>query len=341
MARGRPWSTSASRVETELSAAGWAALRTERPLSDGSLVTRAISWDGQVSGILVGMDAVGELYLLIPMPDTEVRRTIADLNGLRVRPRVTEAGPYLSLTAEPQHERVFTPVCREIVQAVFSNGREPWAAVDSVIRQWLAAWRAIRPAMSRPVQIGLVGELIILARVMIPALGAAAILSWSGAERERHDFIAGLLHIEVKTTTRNRHEHEISRLDQLWIGGGAALVLASVRLEATIGGDTTVATMVDEVLHLAKDEPGLADAFLVKLSKLDWSDDMRRSGELLSFNLSEAAFYEVDADFPRLTESFTPPAGIVAVRYTISLANLPTLDLDEVYGLLGSAVAPT
>ena len=328
-------------METDLSESGWAALRAERPLSDGNLVTRAVMWDGQVSGILAGMDAAGELYLLIPVPDAEVRRTISDLNGLRVRCRMTDAGPYLSVTAEPQHERVFTPVCREILQAVFSEGREPWAAVDSIVRRWLAAWRAIRPAMSRPVQIGLVGELIILSRVIIPALGPAAILAWSGAESERHDFIAGLLHIEVKTTTRNRHEHEISRLDQLWISEKAALVLASVRLEVTISGDITVATMVDEVLRLVRDEPGLADAFLLKLFKLDWSDEMRRSGELLTFNLSEAAFYEVDDQFPRLTEGFTPPAGVIAVKYTISLANLPTLDLNELSELLDASVAAT
>lgn len=326
-------------MQTDLTESAWATLRAERPLSDGSLATRSVVWDGQVSGILAGMDAAGALHLLIPVPDAEVLRTIADLNGLRVRLRVTDAGPYLSVTADPQHERVFTPIGREIVQAVFSEGREPWAAVDSIVRRWLAAFRAIRPAMSRSVQIGLIGELIILARVMIPTLGAAAILSWSGAESERHDFIAGLLHIEVKTTTRVRHEHEISRLDQLWIGGEATLVLASVRLESTMGGNMTVATMVDEVLHLIRGEPGLADTFLLKLFRLDWTDEMRRSGELLAFNLSEAAFFEVDDQFPRLTEDFDPPTGVVAVRYTISLANLPTLDLDEVAGLLDASVA--
>ena len=328
-------------METDLSHSGWATLRAERPLSDGSLATRSVLWDGHVSGILAGMDAAGALHLLIPVPDAEVRRAISDLNGLRVRARITDAGSYLSVTAEPQHERVFTPVCREIVQAVFSEGREPWAAVDSIVRRWLAAFRAIRPAMSRSVQIGLVGELIILARVLIPALGASAILAWSGPESERHDFVAGLLHIEVKTTTRARHEHEISRLDQLWIGGDATLVLASVRLESTIGGDTTVATMVDEVLHLVQDEPGLADAFMLKLFRLDWSDEMRRSGELLTFNLSEAAFHEVDDRFPRLAEDFTPPAGVVAVKYTVSLANLPTLDLNEVSALIAASVSPT
>lgn len=324
-------------METELGSAGWAALRAERPLSEGSLVTRAVSWEGQASGILIGMDAAGELYLLIPIPDPEIRRAIVDLNGLKVRPRITDVGTYLSLTAEAQHERVFTPVCKEIVQAVFADGREPWAAVDSIVRHWLAAWRAIRPAMSRAVQVGLVGELIILTRVMVPALGTQAVLSWSGADRERHDFIVGPLHLEVKTTTRSRHEHEISRLDQLWIEDGTKLLLSSVRLEASMGGNITVATMVDEALALFRQEPGLADVFLVKMAQLEWSDDMRRSGELLAFNLSDAAFYEVDDDFPRLQEDFSMPAGVVAVKYTISLANLPGLDTSEVSSLLQKA----
>ncbi|TIS52990.1 MAG: PD-(D/E)XK motif protein [Mesorhizobium sp.] len=110
------------------------------------------------------------------------------------------AGPYLDLVASPQHERVFSPVCREVIEAVHAQGREPWAATDTVIRHWQSAWRATRPQMSQAVQIGLVGELIVLSRVMIPMLGARAVLMWSGADSERHDFIAGALHLEVKTT---------------------------------------------------------------------------------------------------------------------------------------------
>lgn len=324
---------------TEPGPDSWAALRSERPLSDGSLVTRAIAWEGKESSILMGMGAEGDLHLLVPVSNPEPGRAIADLNGVRVRLRATEAGRYLDLVAAPQHEMVFSPVCREIVRVVFANGREPWAAVDSIIRQWQAACRPSRPPMSQAVQTGLVGELIVLARVLIPALGSRAVAMWGGPDSERHDFIAGMLHIEVKTTRASRQEHEISRLDQLWAPAGSRLLLASIRLELSIGGTLTLATLIDDVNALIKDDPAMMEELLQKLAQLGWSDEMRRSGEMLRFNLDDAAFYDVDDEFPRLPLGFRPHSGIVAMRYTISLANLPMLDLNEVSDLIAVAAA--
>ena len=61
---------------------------------------------------------------------------------------------------------------------------------------------------------------------------------------------------------------------------------------------------------------------------------MRRSGELMRFHLRDAALYEVDGTFPRLPETFAPPSGVIAVRYTISLANLPPVDTTEIIDTL-------
>lgn len=324
----------------EITSDGWAELRAERPLSEGSLATLPVSWAGQDTSILTGMDAAGELQLLIPVPDAVVRKDIPDLNGLKVRLRLTEDGSYISLAANPQHEPVFTPFCREVVQAVFADAREPWAAVASIIRNWQTIWRQGPTNMSQAVQIGLVGELLILSRLAIPALGVDAVMCWSGPLTERHDFIIGDLHIEVKTTTRSRHEHEISRLDQLWTGDQQSLLLASVRLERSIGGAMTLATLVDETVNLLRHNVWAVDELLIKLRRLGWEDEMRGSGELIRFNLRDATLYEVEGEFPRLPRSFFIPSGISGLKYTISLANLPTLDIDEVSGLIVAATTP-
>jgi hypothetical protein len=312
----------------------WAELRAERPISDDGLVTRAVLHRGEATAILMGMDAEGDLHLLIPVSGGPSTQEFPDLNGLVVRHRITSEGEFLDLVATAPHERVFTPVCREVIEAVHAQNRAPWAAVASIIRQWQSAWRPTREYMSRTTQVGLAGELIILARIMVPALGASAVLSWSGPERERHDFVSGDLHLEVKTTRGSRHEHEISRLDQLWVPGGRRLLLASVQLEASIGGALTLASLIDELIDLIRDDAAAVDDFLRKLSRLDWSDEMRRSGELLRFHLRAAALYEVDEEFPRLRQDFQPPSGVLAVRYTVSLANLPTLGVDEVVDML-------
>jgi hypothetical protein len=320
------------------SSAHWAELRANRPSVEDALATREVRREGVEIGILMGMDQQGDLHLLIPVVGGPRAPEPADLAGLRVRHRITGDGQFLGLMATAPHERVFTPFCREVIEAVYGQQRDPWAAVAAAIRQWQSAFRPNRQAMSRSAQVGLAGELLILQRMLLPILGPRAVFHWSGPDRERHDFIVGAVHLEVKATRGSRHEHEISRLDQLWTAACDRLFLASVQLEETQGGQLTVATLIDAVVDEIRIDSAAVDDFLLKLSRLDWNDEMRRSGELMRFNLRDATLYEVDDTFPRLPADFRAPLGVIAVRYTISLANLPPLDFDEVLDLIQGSV---
>jgi hypothetical protein len=56
---------------------------------------------------------------------------------------------------------------------------------------------------------------------------------------------------------------------------------------------------------------------------------MRRSGELLRFHLRGDAYFPVDTGFPRLPDDYSPPPGVVSVKYTVDLANLPSIDMSK------------
>jgi hypothetical protein len=191
--------------------------------------------------------------------------------------------------------------------------------------------------MDKSVQVGLFGELLALQTLMIPSLGPAAIDQWSGPDAERHDFVGDRLHIEVKTTRKSRHEHEISRLDQLRVPDGCQLLLVSIQLEQSVGGDETLATRVDTIVNLLRNDAAALDTFMTKLVNVGWSEEMRNSGELLRFFLRDAFVFAVDEDFPRLPDDFTPPSGVVSVKYTIDLANLPALGMDEAMAIIEAA----
>jgi hypothetical protein len=316
----------------------WAELRAERPNVDDALATREVLRNEAPTGILMGMDQEGDLHLLIPVSGGPRTAEPADLAGLRVRHRITADGEFLGLLASAPHERVFTPFCREVIDAVHGDGREPWAAVAAAIRQWQSAFRPDRQAMTRAAQVGLAGELLILQRILLPVLGPQAVFHWSGPDKERHDFVTGPIHLEVKATRGSRHEHEISRLDQLWTADGDRLFVASVQLEETQGGHLTVASLIDVIIDAIRTDSAAVDDFKLKLFLLDWDDEMRRSGELMRFNLRDATLHEVDAAFPRLPPDFRRPSGVVAVRYTISLANLEPLDPADVVAMIAAAV---
>jgi hypothetical protein len=315
----------------------WAELRAVRPQGEDALAATPITANGADTPLAMAMDYAGNLHLLIPVQHGPSGPPPPDLNGLKVRHRCLESGEVLDLSAPPSHERVFTPFCREVVDAVVAQGREPWKAVAATIRAWQSAWKPTRQEMEKTVQVGLFGELLVLRTLMIPVLGPSAVGQWSGPDSERHDFVGELLHIEVKTTRRSRAEHEISRLDQLRVPVGCQLLFISIQLEQSIGGDETLATQVDAVVDLLRGDAAALDEFMTKMVNMGWSEEMRNSGELLRFFVRCAEVYAVDEDFPRLPDDFQPPSGVVSVKYTVDLANLPSLGMDEASSIIEGA----
>lgn len=315
----------------------WADLRVLRPQGEDALAITPITANGSDTPLAMAMDYAGNLHLLIPVQYGPSDIPPPDLNGLKVRHRCLESGNVLDLSAPSSHERVFTPFCQEIVDAVVAQGREPWKAVAATIRAWQSAWKPARQEMEKTVQVGLFGELLVLRTLMIPALGPSAVSQWSGPESERHDFVGGQLHIEVKTTRKSRAEHDISRLDQLRVPVGCQLLFVSIQLEQSIGGDKTLATQVDAVVDLLRGDAAALDEFMTKMVNMGWSEEMRNSGELLRFFVRCAEVYAVDEDFPRMPDDFQPPSGVVSVKYTVDLANLPSLGMDEASALIRDA----
>lgn len=319
----------------------WVQLRAKRPLSEDTLATLPIVVDGAETQLSMAMDQAGHLHLLIPVDHGPAGVAPPDLNGLKVRHRHLQTGNVLDLSAPPSHESVFNPFSIEIVDAVVRQMREPWKAVAATVRAWQSAWKPIRQTMDKTVQVGLFGELLVLRCLMIPALGAtSAIGQWSGPDSERHDFVGTQLHIEVKTTRKSRPEHDISRVDQLRVPGGCQLLLVSIQLEESVGGHETLATQMDAIIDLLRVDAAALDEFMTKMVYMGWSDDMRDSGELLRFFVRGADVYAVDEDFPRLPDEFQLPSGIVSIRYTIDLANLPSLSVDEAVAVIQDANEP-
>jgi len=315
----------------------WAKLRAVRPQSDDALGTMPITADGSETPLFMAMDTAGHLHLLIPVQSGPVAEKPSDLKGLKVRHRRLDTGDVLDLVAPPSHEQVFTPFCRDVVDAVVDQQRDPWKAVAATIRSWQSAWKPARQEMDKTIQVGLFGELLALRSLMIPCLGPAAVDQWSGPEFERHDFVGDSLHIEVKTTRKSRPVHEISRLDQLRVPAGRQLLIVSIQLEQSIGGDETLATQMDAIVDLLRGDAAALDEFMTKMVNMGWSEEMRNSGELLRFFVRSADVYAVDEDFPRLADDFTIPTGVVSVKYIIDLANFPSLGLEESSAIIKQA----
>ncbi|GAA4003916.1 PD-(D/E)XK motif protein [Sphingomonas humi] len=295
---------------------------------------------GADRGMLLAIDGSGDLHLLIRLTAPASAEDPPDLNGIRVRRRLIDESSFLDLIAPASNERVFSGMCSEVIEAVAVRGREPAAATAAIVRKWQAALRNSKTMMEQRAQVGLVGELYVLKQLMLPLLGPSAIDQWSGPHFERHDFVSGDVHIEVKSTRKSKHEHEISRGDQLNAPDGKSLLLVSVQLESTIAGNITLATLIDEILAEIQDDFTAQAEFIDKVERVGWSDMLRPSPELMRFFVRAIAVFEVDDEFPRLPDELELPSGIISVRYTVSLANLPSLGQDEVMERIVAANAP-
>ena len=91
---------------------------------------------------------------------------------------------------------------------------------------------------------------------------------------------------------------------------------------------------MDAVIDLLRSDATALDEFMTKMVNMGWSEEMRNSGELQRFFMRSAEVFAVDEDFPRLPDDFQPPSGVVSVKYTVDLANLPSLGMDEASALI-------
>lgn len=313
---------------TDVTQERWASLREQRSQYD-EIYEQVVD---DFERALIGVSSDGRLHLLIAI-DVPPSSLPPDLQGLQVR--LVEGDRFwIDVSACSHHEEILTLAANRIIYSVRIEGRAVANSVERVIGEMRSALRPLAPDLSASEQIGLFGELWVLSNVLMPTVGTRACHLWSGPERERHDFVGELVHVEVKTTTKSEPKHEISRLDQLRAPIGKRLLFISVLIERSIGGDETIADRVDEIRKKLGSDGYALDTFEARLAQLGWHDELRQTGALLRFTFRNVYVFEVAGGFPRLPDDYAPPLSVSGIRYSIDVGNLPSLDVSEVEKIL-------
>ena len=292
-----------------------------------------LATDDFADGFL-GISEDGRLHLLVAVNEAPLDLP-PDLQSIQVR-AVEADKTWLDVSARSHHEELFTLIANKVLNAICVEGRDPGVSVDKIIGDIRAALRPVVLDLSPNVQIGLFGELWVLSNVLFPTIGSQACHKWSGPAGERHDFVGQGVHLEVKTTTRSEPRHEISRLDQLRAPAGKRLLLVSILLERSIGGEATLADLVDEVREKLGSDGHAIDVLDAQLSKLGWHDGLRQTGSLLRFTFRDVQVFEVEGSFPRLPDDYMPPSGVSGIKYSIDVGHLPSLTVPCVQKILES-----
>lgn len=197
-------------------------------------------------------------------------------------------------------------------------------ALDALVQLFTALRRPARMTVQ-----GLWAELAVLAWARLPS---KAISAWHSSPRALHDFSAGPMKLEVKSTTKTLREHAFA-LDQLTIGVGCETLVASIQLV-----ETSIGHSVFDLLALIRQRDYVSAASLERLESIaaeslgeGWRDarEVRFDLEAARESLRLLSVGEI----PRVPAPV--PSEVKDVRFTVDLSGCAFLPLRD-----AKAIAP-
>lgn len=274
--------------------------------------------------VRAGMRAVDDAPCLLlqttPPPDA-----LFELGGMRLSLVPDDAGPMLVLSLEDGSRRdLFVTICADVIAAAVSADR------DEALEQFLGrlnAWRQFlrdrRDRLSRSETVGLIGELIVLEKLL--GSDPACIRCWESPGDGLHDFLRSGHAIEIKTGIGPSPVITISRLDQLDTSGLNRLDLLHLRLIETSDG-RSLRDIIASVSDLLPDMAARGVFQNMLLSRgLFPADESARSDPKVQLRAIDC--YGVTNGFPRLVRSMLPLA-ITDASYTLEVRALVAFAAD-------------
>jgi hypothetical protein len=189
-----------------------------------------------------------------------------------------------------------------------------------------------RPILGTDRQLGLLGELLFLERLM-KRIGPAALDAWLGPLGEPHDFRVWINEFEVKTTIAPHRIHTVNGLEQLVASHGCTLYLVSVLLgPAGAEGGFSLADKVSQLSSSFSALPDRKEAFTAALDACglhmaDVQHYTRRFALRRPFGVAT-----VDQSFPALSRPLIQRAigplatRIEGVHYEVNIEGLESED---------------
>ena len=262
-----------------------------------------------------------------------------DCVGFELMPETMVPGPggqsrlCLWLRA-PRYRAVFETLADDVAAAVAAAASEASGvkALLGRLRTWERFVQRFGPDhLSDEQQLGLFAELRCLMTHLIPMMDTrAAVQGWRGPFGEPQDFRFRAAAIEVKASaSRNPQSFQVSNLDQLDAGPLELLLVHHLTLDDRAVSGWTLSGIVAELrVILAEDDPAAASDFDEALIEAGYLDLHRDAYDETRYALLNAAWFDVEGAFPRLTRA-TTPSGVGKAKYSVILQSCAPHALDE------------
>lgn len=302
--------------------AAWAEL-SRHPARTRQFRTQRLSPTLEL-GAYAGLRAADESPCLLIEADV-APASLFEVGGMRLNTYPGDNGPLLVLTLEDADRAdLFATVCADAVAAAAN------APPDEALPQFLArldAWRRFlrerRAGLTRNETVGLLGELLLLERLM--HADGSTLATWTSPDDGLHDFLVRGQALEVKTSLGSTSALRISTLDQLDPSGLRRLDLVHVRLVETPDG-RSLGNVIAAVERALPDD-GARRAFANALLRRGLMPDDLAARSVPVIDVRSFTAYAVGERFPKLVRAVVP-AAVQDAEYSLELRAIDAHTID-------------
>ena len=235
---------------------------------------------------------------------------------------------------DSEQREIFHRLCLDIVASTGLAKTEEQAIQRFLARTW--RWHRLLTGapdgrLSDEEQRGLLGELGVLKKHLVPALGVAeALRCWTGPLDSPKDFEIGGICVEAKTRRGAAAPHVVVSSEHQLDSSGVDILFLHVADVNASGPDTAGAvTITEAVLALreiiAEHDMAAIDLLEERLTAagFEWMDDYSDRRWIVG----REHLFEVREGFPRVVPSMLP-YGVSNLRYSISLEDCESFKVE-------------
>lgn len=252
-----------------------------------------------------------------------------EVGGMRLAHASSDARLLLVLSLEDlARADLFATVCADaLCAALCAQDAEALESFLARLDAWRRFLRERRTGLTQSEIVGLIGELIVLRRVL--EVNSGLLASWCSPEHALHDFVRAGHALEVKATLGSASSLRISNLDQLDASGLRRLDLLFLRMVEATDGES-LEEMMASISSLLPSELARRMFENALLRRGLMPDDVaaRSSPRVITQHLGA---FSVTPTFPRLARNSVPPA-VSEAEYLLELRALDrhAADVDAV-----------
>ena len=286
----------------------------------------------QLASIVVNHDGGGETWL--PLPNTQCQVGFdGERNMLRIpippedatnwnarnsliMSRVSSTkSSFIHLAFDPKNADKLAPFLVELVIAIDRSDEDPKEILERMIGLWSGYWSESSPVFGKEDQIGTLGELLVLEKILDCVPGEQALKAWKAPQMkdDLHDFEGTAGNLEVKTSASVPRSIYVGSLDQMDCRLIAPKTLTIVFVKLNHGEDFTLPEIVNRLRGKCS-EMGISVPFEKMLKDRGYRDFESDVYAEMSFELDSIEQHLVSDRTPIYTNSDVNPHYPAVVR---------------------------